>query len=84
VDANRYDLSVLDMLGRAVWKLAARAEGGLLTDLRAERYCRLHGDVALPWRALPMLPVGGVPRLLAGRLPVPLVADGRREGGPAG
>ena len=69
-DRERFELRASDLLGRAVWTLAAASELGLWRDLREQHSCRftatdrvrLEGvSLPLPSRALPAVLLGEPP-----------------------
>lgn len=68
--AERYDLTAVDGAGRTLWRLRARPTGGLFEDVAAERYCRLDTAAHLPGGLGLDLPLGALPKVLLGRLPL--------------
>lgn len=69
--ADRYRVTTVDAVGRAVWNLAVDGENGLWVDHRQQRYCRFQGLLGLA--AVPLSPFAlpALPALLLGRLPEP-------------
>lgn len=79
---DRYRLSAVDPLGRALWSLSVEGEEALWIDRRGERYCRLEGAIELT--ALPLGPFAmpALPAVLLGRPPLGPAAGGAAGGDP--
>ncbi len=67
---DRYRVTTVDAVGRAVWSLSLDGEDGLWIDHRQKRFCRFHGAMELA--AVPLKPFAlpALPSVLLGRLPV--------------
>jgi hypothetical protein len=68
--ADRFSIAASDPFGRAVWSLSLAASETLVVDHRRAEYCTTGADVRVPEAALAPLPVGMLPSVLLGRLPV--------------
>lgn len=75
--ADRFSLAAADTLGRPVWSLGASEDETLIVDHRRKESCRTDADVRVPEAALAPLPIGMLPLVLLGRLPV---AAGEADG----
>ncbi len=68
---ERFQIAASDSLGRAVWSLDHAPGTAALVDHRERLYCVTDSDLRMPEVALAPLPLTALPRVLAGRLPVP-------------
>jgi hypothetical protein len=69
--ADRFQITAADTLGRPVWSLQADGGGLLSLNHREQTFCRAAADLRLPETALAPLPVGSLPSVLLGYLPMP-------------
>lgn len=67
---DRYRVTTVDAVGRAVWSLSVEGEEGLWIDHRRQRFCRFHGAVGLAAVPLEPFALPALPSVLLGRLPV--------------
>ncbi|MEM7480245.1 MAG: hypothetical protein AAF481_03630 [Acidobacteriota bacterium] len=73
---DRFQASAVDLFGRPLWALQVSGGEGLWLDRRESFACRAAASFELP---LAPLPIGALPALLLGRLPVPLAMDSAGE-----
>ncbi len=67
---DRFSIAASDTFGRAVWSLAFADSETRIVDHRAKTHCATGADVRVPEAALAPLPIGLLPSVLLGRLPV--------------
>ena len=72
---DRFQLVASDLLGRAVWSMELYDRQVVLVDHSQKTYCVAGMELALPEVALDPLPVGALPGVLLGYLPVEVGAD---------
>lgn len=71
---DRYRVTTVDAVGRAVWNLSVEGESGLWVDHRNQRFCRFQGLLGLASVPLSPFALPALPALLFGRLPEPPAA----------
>lgn len=75
---DRFDLHASDPLGRGLWTISVDGEEGVFADLRGASSCRFAAAGSLRLGEFPLdVPVASLPRVLAGRLPVPIPPESR-------
>jgi hypothetical protein len=77
--SDRFQLVASDILGRALWSLELYDQQVLLVDHSEKTYCVAGKELALPEVTLDPLPVGALPNVLLGYLPVAVIADAVTE-----
>jgi hypothetical protein len=81
-DRQRYRLVASDSTGRAFWRLDSGRDVSILQDHRRQAYCRVRPDSRGRWPKRIRVLAAGLPRLLAGRVPVtPRSVRVGRDGG---
>jgi hypothetical protein len=78
--AERYQVRATDPVGRALWTLDVDGARGLLLDHRSRAYCLFSGRFDLSGVPLAPFPLGSLPGLLLGRLPVEPAGTPRQSG----